>query len=380
MHSLLDYFEPLDPLRQPLNLVDALTRLPSKVHLVPEENQLTGVLAWLCDHSEAHARDIATLFVEANDAEATAAIGESKAFAARTWVALPRESGGYWFPDLEIAGSDRTIQIIVEVKVGAEPGEYADGEGDADRVVLQPDAYARAWYTRPLETRARVCRVGTLTREYAFPMSREPLRGRDATWGELIALLESTSVRSAAVEMVARDFAESLRQKVGLGTELDVDAAALLQAAPNLIEEIARRVTREPNLAGGTKAVRKRDYVGTYIKVTTDAGELFDFWFAVVPRGGRYAASGAPDALWFKLERSSSKPDPARFYAAGFQLIQDKAGYRKWALYFPLPHATGAIDSAVIEPTVAAIRRSLFVAGLVSSGLTGPVASAPTSD
>jgi len=342
MHTLIDYVHPQAPLRQPANLVASLMRLPSKPHLVPEENQLTAVIGWLCDHSTVFAQRFSALLLRDDDSFGHEALTRATAFAARTWIALPTSAGGYLWPDLEVATDASETQILVEVKVGAAPHDYlVDGD-----VLVQPDAYVSAWESYDQAHSGQIRRVATLTKGFRFPHSTSPMRGRDLTWTELHELLGElidAHALEAQCVLVATDLADVIAQQVLNQTTLSPYASRLLQVAPALIKSIVTQVTAGSALTGGNKVVAKHDYAGTYLKTTFADGQWVNFWLALIPQGGRYAAIGSPDAVWLKVHEAKPAATPARFASAGLQLINDAEGYRKWAAFFPLPAAEGTI-------------------------------------
>ncbi len=199
------YRDPTDPTRPSRNLVRAFMDLAPSPKQVPEENQLTECVAWLVARSPAFARAFCRLFL-AESERGEKALQLARQFAVDTRVTLPHPSGkGVLFPDLLICGDVRSFELLVEVKAGSTPHSYLDG----DEVLLQPDMYAKAWRALPAASQADELFVGTLTNDFLFPDSRDPIRAGDVTWEQLRGLLSGMLSRGELdddVRLVAHDF------------------------------------------------------------------------------------------------------------------------------------------------------------------------------
>lgn len=204
-------------------------RSPSTHLQQPVENQLSETVAWLLDRSDALARRFATCLVGDDDA-AVAAIERAVAIGANSQVPLPPLPGtGSPRPDLAIVGSDRSFQVLVEVKVDASEHVYViDGVP-----VAQTSVYIRSWRdaTNP-HTEAKVRKVATLTREVSTVYEPDRMRGATVTWAEFEAVLGEQIERGemeSSVAAVATDLREVLKARI-LGTVVDAAKLAELQS------------------------------------------------------------------------------------------------------------------------------------------------------
>jgi hypothetical protein len=330
------YEDPTAPEYQRPNLIERLMRYPSRQALTPHENQITETLAWLLSESPTLAREFARLAFE-DDPEALASLDEANSFGARTQLALALPEGGTVFPDLSLAGNDGSFELLVEVKIDAAPHAF----GTEENFLLQPDMYVRAWEQRPEETQARVRRVVTLTRSFDFPKSESALRGPDLVWTQVADVLEFQLAADAVeptVALVARDFLEVVRAHI-LGV-VDLPPSehveALLAHGRELVILIGEYLREYAGASGATKAVRRRDYQGTFLWMTTPDEVPVQFWLTVTPAGSRYNIRGFGDCVSFRIMEAADVLGDARLLAGGFRYRQDIAGYRcyhvSWAL------------------------------------------------
>ena len=347
------YIDPAGSHYRSPNLISELTRFRSTKAAVPEENQMTAALAWLLDRSQVFAREFASLFIDGDVLDGVTRFGT------QTQVALPNPTGkGLLWPDLALAGDARSFELLVEVKVGAEPNEYPEGE----QVFLQPDMYAKAWRLRPDEAQASVRRVGTLTRGFDFPSTGDEWRAPDITWREvrdrLRPLIDSDQLEPS-VALVARDFSDVigvvvLREPLVPPAHID----ALQAAGRNVLLRI-----REPlgTALGATpgRPAKHADGMGLLLR-----RQDYELWIIVTPAGGMYNLFGNGDAVGIRLMSPGEKlyPGESQVHAGGFRRNRDLTGYRDDRLYVELDTAEGEIDDPasvgdqIIELTLAALR------------------------
>ena len=346
------YVDPAGSHYRPPNLIAELTRFHSTKAVVPEENQMTAALAWLLDRSQVFAREFAGLFLGSD------VLADIKQFGTQTQVSLPNPSGGLLWPDLSLAGDARSFELLIEVKVGATPNEYPDGE----EILLQPDMYAKAWRLRPDKTQARLRRVGTLTKGFDFDRTEDEWRARDVTWldnRDLLRQLIDNGDLEPGVVPVARDFCDVIGQVV-------LHEALVAPAHVGALQADGRKV-----LMG------IRDQLGAVIGATPGQpakhkdgiGLLFrhpdwTLWVIVTPAGGMYNLFGNGDAAAFCLLTPGEKPlpDEPRVQAGGFERHRDLSGYRDDRIYIELDTVDGAIadfeavGNQIIERMLAALR------------------------
>ena len=105
----------------------------------------------------------------------------------------PLPETGHLYPDLSVAGSNRSFEILVEVKIDAEIHYWELEDGTR---LYQPDAYWRSWHENYVpEGEARARRIATLTVSGAGIAEAERLSawvdlrwsGVGATLGELLS-------------------------------------------------------------------------------------------------------------------------------------------------------------------------------------------------
>ena len=357
------YIDPAGPRYRPPNLVERLMRIPSRRAHAPHENQITETLAWLLDRSPTLARRFAELFFEGDD-DATAALARAKHFGTRTQLSLSvPDRGTTVFPDLSLAGDERTFELLVEVKVDADPHAFEAEEGTW---LLQPDWYAQAWDVRPEASQAAIRRVGTLTRGFSFPvLEASPTRGRDVTWTEVETMFGSClGELEPDVAAVASDFLDVVRRRIlGIGNELPepgyVDA--LLTGGRDLLLAIGERLRGSLPVWGADKCVRKHDYQGTFFKAQTPDGIPLNLWLIVVPAGGRYNTPGAPDCVRVRVFEQPKELTDERVLSGGFVWEEDAAGYRDFQLHWPIETNEGRIvaPEALADEVAVAIAEAL---------------------
>ncbi|MGH3065830.1 MAG: hypothetical protein ACRDOF_05945 [Gaiellaceae bacterium] len=317
------------------SLVTGLMQNPATEKQTPLERQLTVVVAWLAHHSEQLTRALLRRFFE-GDASALAAISQDGLhIGARTWGTLRPVDGvtGHLYPDITITGSDRVIELIVEMKVDA--GVHASGELDG-RTLYQPDAYAHSWATNyDASKEARVRRVGTLTRDGVGVELWPDLaawRAAEVRWidvrDDLRELLDGGGIEEA-VRTVAQEALEAIDDFVlatavpgieaklaSLPSELTWGYRVLTLLGPSLAEALPGGTIKQSFTFGKTHA-----YVGCNIYFATSGGERC-VWLQVSPAGAGWAVGGRPVCLWAVEQTDSGKwPTAIRERASthGFQ-------------------------------------------------------------
>ena len=146
------YVDPAGPAWAAPNLVSGLMASPTTEALAPLERQATIVLAWLLHHSSVFSRALVRCFLAEDDALA-AVEAPLERIGARAWGTLRPIAGvtkKSIYPDLSIAGSGRSFELLVEIKVGA--GTHSWDVGDGSKL-SQPDAYLRSWLENYDESR-----------------------------------------------------------------------------------------------------------------------------------------------------------------------------------------------------------------------------------
>jgi len=360
------YVDPVGDSYRPPNLIERLARVPATHRIAPRENQMTETLAWLLDRSPTLARRFAQLFF-AGDPEASAALERATTFGTRTQLSLPVPGRGTVFPDLSLAGDARTFELLVEVKVYADPHAFVSEGGDW---MLQPDWYVEAWDARAAEAaegQALVRRVGTLTRGFDFAKrSKSPTRGRDVTWVEVVEAFKAcaSSGLEPAADAVAADFLQAVRRLVlGLEETLpdEEHVGALLSDGRDVLLAVGERLRSSLGVSGAEKFMRRRDYQGTYFKTTTPDGVPLNFWLTVDPAGGRFNVPGAPDSIRVRLFEKPAELDEGRVLAGGFVWEENRAGYREFQLHWPIASERGRITNIdeLVETVAAGIATAL---------------------
>jgi hypothetical protein len=360
------YIDPASPEWPHPNLIAELMSKPATEALHPLEAQSTIVLAWLLDRSEVFARRIAQFLVE-GDSEAEAAVAAAATTGARSWVTLPPVGPtGSLYPDLSIAGDNRSFELIVEIKVGAALHYWELPDGAR---LVQPDAYLRSWRENCSPgSEARVRRVGTLT--VAGPgvaLAADAWRARDVTWSEVYTmldhLLEGGDLERHVVP-VAIDARSAITSKI-LGTPkaAPIDDP-LLERGYELIASVLDRFQAEGHKTSGPRV--PSDYVGGYVTIDSIEGPL-RFWLYVTGGGGQYAPVGAADSVWI-AENPDNKFGAgirARLEPLGFAGVKDRAGYTLLRTALPIDRARG--ETVRADTVVRALTDALSHGGLVGA-------------
>jgi hypothetical protein len=275
-----------------------------------------------------------------DDVEALVAVERADVIGATDRVSLPVPAGSPgMFPDLSLAGSGRTFQVLVEIKVDAELHTIVvDGEP-----LQQPDAYLEAWrrFSDP-GAEADVRRVGTLTRAGVKRPRPDSWRVRDLLWSELSETFDGLR-RDDAVEdhvrVVLGEFLQLIQERV-LVTQVEM-ADELRSLARALVPKVSAELVAR--LGGGrVRSLNERgDYVGQYVTLTEPGvGEPITLWVYVSAAGGRYNAPGAPDRLWVSEYAPDEKlPGAVRDALAksgSMELLRDRVGFVRYAMCWGL--------------------------------------------
>jgi hypothetical protein len=309
-----------------MSLLDELARRPSTLSAVPQEEQLTTVLGWLCDRSDV----IATTLVEAffkGDRKGMRALRSSARIAAQVQPNLPPLPDGGCRADISLAGEDRSFQLLIEAKLGAPFERRRVGR----RTISQPDAYIRAWEHCDPQTEADIRRVGTLRLDGDPPSSiGHEWRTRDLKWSDLhrlIGRLLGDGRVPPEASGVAHDLHRYLEQRV---LHPKVSDATLRRGAEIVRAVCARLVDELPGRVGttGFRVNRNTQYAGAYLNdVRTRHASRGRFWIAFTPAATSYNIPGWPTVLQLQLTEPWIDPIEALMLAAGFEDSHDRAGY-----------------------------------------------------
>lgn len=335
------------------------------------EDQLTEALAWILDRDQRLAVRVMGLFV-AGDAEATALVEQAERVGVSTQVRLPPlpdRPGSHLRPDLSLTLDDRELQLLVEVKAGADFNLYEVAGGTT---IDQVTAYIAAWQSLGGETEARVRKVGSLTPEGIGPRTTEvsSLRANDVGWLDLVDLLRNESVESE-VRAVAGDVADTIDFRFG---SPDV-SSAFLDGASRLALSIADSLVAVMSDSSRSndsvfRPSHEHGHAGGYVNFTTRSGVAEKIWLLVTAPGASYAPVGSTTAFWLCF---SNDHPPAAETLAGLaspdwaRTTRDKAGYamNRMCLEF---------DPVRVEadfPTLLEECREWALATVRESGLTG---------
>jgi hypothetical protein len=282
------------------SLLAELARRPTTVNVTPEEDQLTIVLAWLCDNSTAIAAALANAFVS-GDLDGVGAVSKCGTFSAQVQPWLPPLNGFLGRADLSLTGEDHIFQLLIEAKLGSDFALYTV----AGTSVSQPDAYIVAWERSHNPTNeAHVRRVGTIRLEGDAPSSiGHGWRARDLMWKDVHDLLRGlldTGALSTEVRLIAGDLQRYLGHRV-LRPAVDANE---LEHGRRLVQAICERLSVEfPGASVGHVATREKDeHAGVNLKsLPTKYGEAATFWIAFTPAATRYNVPGWPSVVHLDL-------------------------------------------------------------------------------
>jgi hypothetical protein len=340
------YEDPQSP-RDRRSLLGSLMRVSATSRLHQAEDQLTEVLAWLCDRDTALCRDVAELFLHPDDEEARRALFSAGTVGVRTQAIIPRPAERPVRPDLSIEGSNRAFQLLVEVKLDAEFSIY----GPADAPEAQPEYYLRCWRQVDPTPEAQVRRLGTLTRDGEAGRMADPWRARDVLWSEVHALMSAQLSRemSPALAVVAEDFCGVLGELV-LPFEADVEMLESWRMPLGEIGAAVARVLPEGRF-DSLNVWPDTGYVGGYVRyVPSDGGERRRLWLLFALSGSAYCPLGWPSSLWIAdTDRSLAATLVERFRAAGGARLTDRKGFKFLRAGMPV----GAPNSESLSHAVA---------------------------
>ena len=312
------------------------------------------MLAWLLDRSALLAREFIRRYF-ADDSAALASVEEPGiTIGARTWGTLqPVDGTGHLYPDLIVAGSDRSFELIVEIKVDAELHWWDLPNGTR---LYQPDAYALSWernYDPALE--ARIRRVGTLTRtDVTEVASASALRTTDVRWDDVRELLSDAQkagtiephVNAVAADAIAAIDDRILHRKEHVSADDPVIAWGY-----TFLGDFAPAIAAR--LSGGELkqvAAIRTDFASAYVYFDTEYGEK-RLWLYATPAEGKYSCPGFGDALWISEDIDLRWPEPLRkrVSSAGINDLRDHEGFRGYRLALDIAEirAVGSLTAQV---------------------------------
>lgn len=306
--------------RERINLLAALRSHASSHAVVPAENQLTTVLAWLLDREQ----DLAHALLGAatrDDHEAQDALARANVVGVRTMVPLPRDARPPLYADLSFETEDRGLQVLIEAKLNA-PFHVVEVAGIS---YAQPDAYLMTWAAMSRESEARVRRVGTLTlmRKSVGDLSltRSGIRRlRPLTWRDISRLLGDCHLRARAsgdTRGVLADLLDYLGKMAP-----DPDFRNLSSMRPLLEHALDAVWSKHPRLFASRTFRQKSDYIGWTLRPLLGDGYL---WLAVTTADSRYRPGRKQAGLQLWVV-STAVPEGALKHV-GFPHIKDPAGF-----------------------------------------------------
>ena len=324
-----------EPKRSAVNdrgLIAGLMRAPTSAAVRPEENQFSEALAWVLRRVPGLARHFALLFISAGT-EAEQAIISAAEIGVDTRVTARGPSGEVLYPDLSLCGSNRSFQLLVEVKVGTDFAEYELPDGSR---VSQPVIYAHALEADPPEVGALLRRVGTLSREPdKAPSDRHPLRCRDVGWSEVRELIRFVQA-PCDISGVVRELIEAIDARILPTPPPDDQVNALLDWSQTVLPRVLRALALR---AGGTttgtaRGGQRYPYRGGYVDYPGPGGVGLRMWLYVSPSGVGYSLPGEPDAVYLQPDQEGKAGAELQGQIAhGFQWERDIAGLDAWRMW-----------------------------------------------
>ena len=328
--------------RSARSLLWGLMLQPASALQHPLENQLSEVLAFLLDNSAGFARGFLRLCDGDGDGALRVAVERAGSIGARTRISLPAPAPeglpkrATLFPDISIEGNKRAFQVIVEVKVDAEPHVTTI----AGTEFLQPDAYAAAWRQINDVEAAKVRRVCTLTRAVTDVLDpthcrADAWRRAAITWrqvGELIdhILTDSPDPQLSLILSELRSIIDNIVYHVEIDPNewesVQRTGRAVLDA---LVEELT---TVHPDAQPSSTVRTRSDYVGRYVTVPVN-GHPLRLWLYAVPAGGRYNLVNEQASIIIAIaDQATERKDQPQDLAAVAQQLdlpvqRDNAGY-----------------------------------------------------
>jgi hypothetical protein len=303
--------------RPPPSLLAGLMRQPTTRDQQPIENQFSEALSFLTAWWPRFASRLAQLCGSPEDQQLRDAVTAAEVIGARTRVSLPVLNAGvgprrgFLFPDVSIEGSERTFQILLEVKVTADLHTATVG----GRELLQPDAYAAAWRRLVDPAPARTRRVSTLTREPLDLHDSDPLRKSSLTWAQVVELLEEEEQAGVPQELavISADLRAAVSELI-LPPAIDpAEFAYLSGVADPLLDGFASIMLS--GYPGSTKASairREADFIRRYMYLEVEGRQL-QLLVRLSPSGGRYNLPGRPSTVALQFMTDSNETLPSEF-------------------------------------------------------------------
>lgn len=329
-----------------MNLVAGLMGNPATAKQHPLERQATIVLAWLLDHS----RRIADEVLERWFPDVVAAVERPTTIGARSWGTLrPLPETGSLYPDLSIIGSDRSFEILVELKIDAEIHYWPLDNGTR---LYQPDAYWRSWHQNyPAEGEAETRRIATLTRSgTGVPDDERQFAWVDLRWAALGGVLEELIYAGeieAEVAGVAKDVHAAIDQLVlkPATRKPDLEDPLLLWGYELLADLGPQFAVRLPaGYMSRQKPGVYGDYVGTIVYFESD-GIRVGLWLYVTDAGTRYAPPEEKrPCLWVCRYEGWPKALVDHLASSGFVSVRDREGYVSERVAVPVDEIRTAGD------------------------------------
>lgn len=305
------YQDPKMPGRLRPSLVVELLGQPAWEQHHQLENQATIVLAWMIDRSPAIGRSLLDLWLDDVDLAEDAVIG------ARSQIEFPSKLR----PDISVEVSDRAVQLLIEVKVGAHFAEHAG--------LVQDDAYRAEW-SGMREGEADVRAVGTLTRDASdLPdeVDLRSLRARDVTWRGLRMTLDELA-ESGSLEAPVEDLVGSFCEAIDLHIDVaSVDEGALpdfLARAAPLVEAVAAKLGQ--SLGTAPSITHGAHYAGAKLSYQALDGKPVVLRIVAGVPGGSMTPIGAEPTLLVGVGRDHhillKGEDRSRALTAGLELLK----------------------------------------------------------
>lgn len=366
--------EPLPRGARP-SLLTRLERAPRTDRVHPFENQVSETLGFLVDHDARFASDFSGLLWSPGrppDPFWPTQASEIGAFSGGT---LPGAGlAPVLYPDISICGSERSFQILVEVKVTADFHGYPDRAGE---LVLQPDAYVLGWEAASGQLPVGRRRVATIAPK--APPGRVPshaMRGSDLLWeADVIPLLLECAARRGPigelVGAVALDLATAVRERLApppnTGREPSAELVGLLlDWRPHLVEALRHLESRHAGALAPGRVSASSDYLGAYLSLTTPYyAQPARIWVFLTTADGKYNRVDQPQSACVCLWEPGPKQSPALYEALQGPLAHVDAR---------LPDRTAETASRVYRPLSAfssASNPSQALADWIEGVLTG---------
>lgn len=333
------------------NLIAGLIAAPTTETLSPLERQATIVLAWLAHHSRTFAVAFLERFLAGDDEVLASKLANEAVIGARAWGTLRGLEGvtGYIYPDLTIAGSERSFELIVEVKIDAQLHWWPLPDGTR---LYQPDAYIRSWAENyDPEFEATIRRVGTLTRNGpGIELAPHPFRAADVRWQDvrdvLAALLEEGRLEPEVLA-VALDAAAAIDQRILLVKQPPPIDDPVMSWGYSFLTALAPAVAAQlvdGSLKKGPAVYG--DYTGVLVYFETPFGAQ-RLWLYISPSEGKYNAPDCGSTVWI-AEAPDTRWPPALQHlvqSAGTSEVKDRAGFTSYRLGLNSVDVQGVGDS-----------------------------------